>query len=236
MKPLRLLVLAAIALAATVLVPGGASSAPSCFGQAPTIVDGPGSNRIQGSQGPDVIFAGAGNDVVAAGGGVDRVCGDDGDDIMDAGTANDFMDGGDGGDELHGYNGDDRVEGGPGGDFLDGRRGRDDVLIGGSGRDEFVGGSVQRGGAGNDTLDSFGYRRENATDLLDGGGGNDRLFGDSQPGPGERLEGGPGDDDLDGGAGDDNLKGNDGDDNLDGGAGTDRCRQGPDSGPLSNCE
>src|SRR5215218_3025786 len=153
-----------VAVGAIALVPGSATSAPSCLGRTPTIVDGAGSSRIQGTPGGDVIFAGAGNDTIAAGDGVDYVCGGDGDDTMDAGTGDDLMDGG------------------AGGDFLDGRRGREDVLIAGPGRDELIGGSLQKGGGGNDRLDSAGYRRETGMDRLLGGAGDDRIRGDGQGG------------------------------------------------------
>ena len=227
--------LIALVVAALAGLPG-AGAAPSCLGHAPTIVDGAGSSRIQGTQGGDVIFAGAGNDTVAGGDGVDYVCGGDGDDTIDTGTGDDFIDGGDGADEIHGYNGDDRIEGGAGRDFLDGRRGREDVLLAGPGPDRLIGGSVLKGGAGNDRLDSAGYRRETGADRLDGGGGDDRLLGDSQNGPGERLDGGSGDDDLKGFDGDDSLAGGGGIDQLDGGDGSDSCSQGPGSGPVTNCE
>jgi len=242
--PVKLVALL-VAVGAIALVPGSATSAPSCLGRTPTIVDGAGSSRIQGTPGGDVIFAGAGNDTIAAGDGVDYVCGGDGDDTMDAGTGDDLMDGGEGDDELHGYNGDDRVEGGAGGDFLDGRRGREDVLIAGPGRDELIGGSLQKGGGGNDRLDSAGYRRETGMDRLLGGAGDDRIRGDGQGGFGDRLEGGPGSDSISGDAGDDALAGGDGpdtlrgdsgDDSLDGGPGTDACDQGSGSGPERGCE
>ena len=115
----------------------------------------------------------------------------------------------------------------PGRDFLDGRRGREDVLLAGPGRDRLIGGSVLKGGGGNDRLDSAGYRRENGADRLDGGSGDDRLRGDSQNGPGERSTAAPATTTCSGLDGDDALAGGDGNDELDGGTGTDCCAQGP---------
>jgi choice-of-anchor C domain-containing protein len=55
-------------------------------------------------------------------------------------------------------------------------------------------------------------------DVLNGGAGNDQLFGN---GGNDTLNGGAGNDSLFGGAGDDTLRGGAGSDRLDGGAGTD---------------
>ena len=55
-----------------------------------------------------------------------------------------------------------------------------------------------------------------------GGSGDDRLLGDSDSGPGERMDGGPGADELSGADGDDTLDGADGPDNLIGGDGDSR--------------
>jgi Ca2+-binding RTX toxin-like protein len=119
------------------------------------------------------------------------------------------------------------------------------VLVAGSGDDRLIGGSLQKGGGGNDRLDSQGYRRETGADRMLGGSGDDRLLGDSDSGPGERMDGGPGadelsgadgDDTLDGADGTDNLIGGDGDDSLSGGPGTDTCDQGAGSGPQTGCE
>jgi Ca2+-binding RTX toxin-like protein len=63
--------------------------------------------------------------------------------------------------------------------------------------------------------------------VLEGGEGNDLIFGD---GGADLLLGGAGDDMLSGGAGNDTLEGGPGRDRLDGGPGDDLLRDGPDGG------
>lgn len=93
----------------------------------------------------------------------------------------------------------------------------EDVLHGGTGRDELDAGErndVLYGNAGNDKL----YAGSGA-DKLYGGAGRDKLYGQ---GGKDKLFGGNGDDILRGGNGNDTLSGNSGNDLLSGGAGADR--------------
>lgn len=98
-----------------------------------------------------------------------------------------------GNDSIYGYAGNDTLNGGEGNDYLDGGDGTDmiyggdgnDVLRGGIGENLAYGGTLD-GGAGNDSL----YGDVNGSEYLIGGDGNDRLYG---------LK----DDHMDGGAGDD---------------------------------
>ncbi|MBD2100983.1 calcium-binding protein [Leptolyngbya sp. FACHB-261] len=89
----------------------------------------------------------------------------------------------------------------------------DNVLNGGSGKDEIFG----RGG----------------NDLLNGNGGNDKLFGEAGN---DTLNGGDGNDILDGGDGDDRLSGDAGNDTLSGGAGNDVLEGGNDDDRLNGNE
>jgi Ca2+-binding RTX toxin-like protein len=85
---------------------------------------------LSGGNGDDLLQGGAGGDVLAGG---------LGNDTLDGGAGNDFLDGGDGDDNLNGGLGTDTLSGGAGNDCLDG--GDDtaaDVIIGGSGADQFV--------------------------------------------------------------------------------------------------
>ncbi|MFM4831007.1 type I secretion C-terminal target domain-containing protein [Aeromonas rivipollensis] len=93
----------------------------------------------------------------------------------------------------------DTLLGGDGNDILFGQGG-DDFLFGGAGND------ILFGGSGNDTL--YG---ESGNDTLYGGSGNDTLYGESGN---DTLYGGSGNDTLFGGIGDDILKGDEGSDTF----------------------
>ncbi|MFM4867295.1 Ig-like domain-containing protein, partial [Aeromonas caviae] len=93
----------------------------------------------------------------------------------------------------------DTLLGGDGNDILFGQGG-DDFLFGGAGND------ILFGGSGNDTL--YG---ESGNDTLYGGSGNDTLYGGSGN---DTLYGGSGNDTLFGGIGDDILKGDEGSDTF----------------------
>ncbi len=92
------------------------------------------------------------------------------------------------------------------------------VVLGGDGNDritaEQAGEILIRGEAGNDVI-----RGGNFADTLDGGPGDDAIFGN---GENDALIGGTGNDYLEGGLGDDFLVGNGGNDTLRGGPGVDR--------------
>jgi Ca2+-binding RTX toxin-like protein len=150
-----------------------------------------------------------------------RLIGLAGDDTLYGGGGNDVLIGGDGADTLHGGSGDDNLDGGAG----------NDVLMG------VMGKNVLSGGAGDDLLRAgISLFHANATGMLDGGDGDDRLLGagnadtllggagtDTLLGGGgnDTLDGGAGADTLHGGAGDDTMTGGDGDDILQGDSGRD---------------
>ena len=115
-------------------LPADLSEIPLCNGQPATCVGTDGHDLIWGSDGSDVIYAGAGHDVIHGDAGDDTICG------------------GDGNDSIHGARGDDTLFGGNGSDWLFGARDHDtlfggegdfDVLWGGPGID------VLNGGPGN---------------------------------------------------------------------------------------
>src|SRR4249919_3377209 len=66
-----------------------AAGAPTCFGQAATILGHPGSERIEGTPDSDVIIGLGGRDIIAGGDGDDLICGNNGSDVIDGGAGND---------------------------------------------------------------------------------------------------------------------------------------------------
>lgn len=174
------------------------------------------------------------------GGGDDTLNGGAGNDILVGQAGNDTLYGGEGDDILAGWEGDDQLIGGAGNDLMAGDFGRYEQplqravpaalvvlpgVVGSSSSDastiEQTGADLLDGGAGDDTL--YG---EGGSDFVIGGEGNDVLYGDAPYLPQELqaadiLDGGAGDDVLDGGGGDDQLYGGTGTDDLYGGAGND---------------
>ena len=113
------------------------------------IHSGPGDDTIYGGAGDDFISGGWGGDEIHAESGNDMVWGDQ---VLSAGSPHDGRDeifGGDDDDRLIGGGGDDVLRGERGADFLNGTTGNDvlyggsdfylDHLVGGLGRDTFVG-------------------------------------------------------------------------------------------------
>jgi Ca2+-binding RTX toxin-like protein len=96
---------------------------PSC-----TILGTVQNDHLVGTDGPDVICAGNGEDTVEALGG---------DDVVYGGNGKDSIDGGPGNDELFGENAKDTLVGGPGSDLLDGGNGTDSCH-GGPGDNQLV--------------------------------------------------------------------------------------------------
>lgn len=174
-----------------------------------------------GSAGADKLVSIEG---LAGGSASDKLAGNKGDNILIGNGGADTLSGGDGNDTLRG---------GAGNDVLNGQAGRDTAdysdigkavtvhlaktgiqNTGGAGRDMLVGIENVTGSKGNDKL--FGDTRGN---VIDGGGGSDRLFG------------GQGSDTLIGGAGNDILDaGNGTRERLIGGSGNDRYMLGTGKG------
>ncbi len=150
----------------------------------------------------DELHGGGGNDTVGSESGNDKLFGDDGDDIMFGGEGNDKLYGGTGNDQLAGDAGNDWLFGGDGNDGLNRGIGLDTVsyydatvavtvsLLFGEGKLSMnVGGAIAQntGGAGTDVLTSienligsaFNDKLigDNLANLLEGGDGNDQLFG-----------------------------------------------------------
>ena len=203
---------------------------------------------------PDSIFPSTGDPYFTYyqnGGGADTLIGGGGDDILIGQAGDDKLDGGEGNDILAGWEGNDELIGGVGDDLMTGDFGRYEqpyerqvagtlaVPLGTVGSHPSDGATIDQtgddfldGGAGNDIL--YG---EGGDDSVLGGEGNDRLYGDAPYLPNELhgadiLDGGAGEDFLDGGAGDDKLYGGQGVDELHGGLGNDLLDGGTEDDTL----
>ena len=133
---------------------------------------------------------------------------------------------------IVGTNADDNIRGTDGPDVIVARRGADRVealggddlvCLGPGGTYDGAKTEVVLGGGGNDRVSGgpgtdhiYGGR---GSDLLRGGGGRDRIFGEEGS---DLVDGGGGADDLDGGDGDDVVRGGEGSDTLSGDAHDDR--------------
>jgi Ca2+-binding RTX toxin-like protein len=137
-------------------------------------------------------------------------------DNIDGGPGKDVISGGAGADVIHGGAGDDTINGGPGIAASPGIATATDQLYGDAGNDIIKAdkadtGALLDGGAGNDQL--YGAW---AANVMNGGDGNDYLSGS---GGQDVMHGGAGDDSLKGGPAATKMYGDDGNDTLQGGTG-----------------
>ncbi|MEP5729658.1 MAG: tandem-95 repeat protein [Sulfitobacter sp.] len=224
-----------------------------------TIIAGEGSDDVDGGDGDDLIDTGNGD--LAPDEGYpfspDDLLGFEGDD--DPENDRDSVDGGDGDDTITTGDDADTITGGDGNDVIDG--GIDDDVIDGNGDDDrIVGGEGDdtiSGGQGNDTIyagndpDGIGdlldiedeasddapfspdRNPDNGRDSVDGGAGDDLIFGADDD---DTLNGGSGNDTIDGEIDDDIINGNIGDDSLIGGQGDDSVSGGQGNDTLEGDE
>ena len=175
----------------------------------------PSGQRIDGSDGKDLLLGNNGNDIIHTQAGDDLIFDDIGNDIIEAGVGNDtvysgadndYVDGGDGNDVIYAGKGIDLVIGGAGDDAIFTGDGND-IAFGADGNDFIA------GGAGNDVLSGDDgddqLMGESGNDALFGRDGNDHLLGMDGA---DLLDGGAGNDWLDGGADIDQMTGGSGDD------------------------
>ena len=193
------------------------------------LVDIPGGFTLTGTEESENLYGGSGVDQLYGQGGNDSLWGGAGDDYLYGQGGNDRLYGEAGNDTLQGGDGLDILVGGDGSDSLDGGAG-DDVLIG-DGQGELQ--SVIEGTVNAETFRDFldlkspeelesymsKFETENdGNDTLEGGDGNDLLFG---MGGNDQLDGGDGNDLLFGGSGDDYIDGGEGRDTIYAGDGND---------------
>ena len=174
----------------------------------------------------DTVEAGEGDDLISTGDDADLISAGRGNDTVDAGIDDDTVDGGDGDDVIIGSEG-------------------NDSLFGGQGNDTIYGGlDPSFPDAVNIPDDGFGAPfgpdpdPENNKDFIDGGAGDDVIFGQDDDdtilgGTGnDTIDGGVDDDSISGGAGDDSLLGDHGDDFIQGNFGDDTLVGGRGSDTL----
>lgn len=180
------------------------------------IVAGAGDNVIHGAGGNDVICSSEGNDTVYSERGNDTVFGEAGNDTIYAERGSDDLDGGSGEDRVFGETGNDTLSGGPGdGDNVDGGPG-DDTISGGPGDFDII-----AGGVGNDHIDGGPGAHDVAS--YKGAGGPIAVNLGSGTVTGAEDERLTGIEDALGGSGNDTLTGSqEAPNRLDGGPGDDR--------------
>jgi Ca2+-binding RTX toxin-like protein len=163
-----------------------------------------GDNKVDGSEGADFIYTGAGNDTIYGGGGNDVLLSGAGNDTIYGGSGKDYIDGWDGIDRLNIYNYFDTV------DTTTLYRTANDGKISGGGSNGTTFKNIEsvnwKAGSGYDYIDLAAATGNNT---VDAGGGNDYIRTSI------------GKDTINGGIGDDTLEGGTGADILDGGAGND---------------
>ncbi|HEX20382.1 MAG TPA: calcium-binding protein [Acidiferrobacteraceae bacterium] len=167
------------------------------------------ADLIHAGNGPDTVFADAGNDIILGGNGEDSLYGEAGDDtfiVEGSDSEPDLFNGGAGYDQLLGGSGDDtfRIYDFSGANTVE-------LIDGGAGT------NVIAGSEWDDTLDFRNTQLLNIA-YIDGGNGPDNIWGSNQV---DVILGGNGEDSLYGEAGDDTLSGLNGADYLDGSGGND---------------
>ncbi|MDF2621199.1 MAG: Hemolysin-type calcium-binding region [Xanthobacteraceae bacterium] len=199
---------------------------------------GAGTDRLNGGAGNDVLIGGAGGDTLTGGDGIDTAVyssssaaviislnldpqkstrGAGGDATGDTLLGIENLTGSGQNDILSGNNLDNQLVGMLGNDTLRGNNGND-LLIGDTITD-VDGNGIPDDDDGDGIPDGVNDAVAGGDDTLDGGSGDDRLFGG---GGDDNLIGGFGHDQLYGGQGDDLLTSGDGNDLLDGGEGNDQ--------------
>ena len=154
----------------------------------------------------DSVVGGAGNDTIVTGDDADTILGGLGNDVIDAGIDADLVDGGDGNDTIVGSEGADTIDGGLGNDLIYG--GLNDVI-----------------GDALDLPDAVDLRPDNNRDSLNGGAGDDTIFGRDDD---DTIDGGAGNDLIDGGIDEDSILGGTGNDTITGSQGADTASGGDD--------
>ena len=154
-----------------------------------------GDDRLEGNAGDDRLYGGVGDDRIIGGEGDDRLYGGDGNDVLNGGAGADILDGGAGGDVLVVGDGD-IAKGGDGTDRMVAEDDGDFAMAGfsKSASIEIVdGGESESRIVGTNANNTFDFRQTELRNIseIDGGAGNDRVYGGQQD---EAFKGGAGND------------------------------------------
>lgn len=153
----------------------------------------------------DTVDGGAGNDTITTGDDADLITGGDGLDVIDGGIDDDTIDGGNDADVIIGGEGSDSLVGGEG----------DDTIYGGLDPAFPDGLNITDDGSDGRPVDPD---PTNGMDTIQGGAGNDLIFGQDDD---DSIDGGTGDDTIDAGIDDDIVVGGEGNDSILAGQGAD---------------
>ncbi len=168
----------AVTLGAEAFVAGSIAKLGAATNGADVITGTSDLDYIYGLGGADLLHGGDGDDQMYGNNGADQIWGDNGQDKIYGGPGDDVLDGGDGDDYIQGNAGGDTIYGGAGDDtiftqgYIQGDQSPGDTA-------DTV--NIVYGGAGNDTISGaqLGYvgSGESQHDQLNGGEGNDTIFG-----------------------------------------------------------
>jgi len=152
---------------------------------------GPDGLRVSGTDNPDLLDGGAGNDRFLGEGGADLIIGNSGGDDLLGGDGNDSLHGGDGNDFLRGGGGDDVLIGNAGADTIRGDAGDDHIISAAILDEPAYLASLQNAEFASQVETPLAYGTDtDAGDEVDGGYGDDQLtFGTD-----DTVTGGEGDD------------------------------------------
>lgn len=197
------------------------------------LVGGNGNDKLDGGSDNDRLDGEAGDDTLLGGNGNDTLFGGDGNDLLSGDSGNDVLNGGRGDDVLRAGAGADRIDGGDGIDTVDFANASQAVTV----DLRTPSGAANRGDALGDTFTnverySMSWQADtfhagatsvwvsggHGQDSINGGAGNDVLYGD---GDGVAPIGAENNDTINGGGGDDLIVGGSGADRMDGGSGVD---------------
>ena len=200
-----------------------------------------GANVLDGKAGNDTLNGNVGNDTLFGGEGIDALNGDAGDDLLSGDAGNDVLNGGIGADRMLGGSGDDTYIVDNAGDLVVENEGEgvDTVqsaihyVLTGNVDNLVLTGTSAINGSGN-ALDNQ-LTGNNASNVLDGGAGNDTLVANNGD---DVLNGGTGADTMQGGLGNDTYVVDDAGDAVveAAGAGTDTVQSSIDHSLAANVE